>query len=257
MMKDVNKEKAHIEFTAEQHAMLFAWVSRALVEKIGVEKAGPVLKTAVKRYGEQRGRRMALRAENNHHKLDMLGYLTYGEWKAQKGEMAMLTIAEGANLRVSIPKCSWFTAWQEAGLIEYGKYYCQEIDAAVVRGFNPELKLEVKYIKPEDKPDCNMLFVGLKMGPAEMMTMLMRKLFKPGYSAFMPWDYHTGHLYKTVKDVLVGELGTDGKLAFDIALAEFSERYGKDAVEIIKEYEKVDFNVLPSGKSSMPAGGPD
>jgi hypothetical protein len=245
----MNKEEARKNFTAESHAMLFAWIAKAAIEKVGENKAGPALTKAVIRYGEQRGKRMAMRAKANHHPLDMLGYLAYGEWKAGKGEMQMLMSKELPNLRVKVPKCSWFTAWSAAGLTQYGKYYCQDIDVAVMHGFNPELKLEVGDIKPEGKQECDMLFHNARLGPSEMLTMSVRKMFKPGRTAIMSWDYHTGHVYKTMKEVLMEELGPAGEEAINQAMAEFSKRYGADAAQIVREYQDVDFNVLPVKKA--------
>jgi hypothetical protein len=242
----MNKEEARKNFTAGSHAMLFAWIAKAAIERAGEDKAGPIIKKAVIKYGEQRGKRMAMRAKANHHPLDMLGYLAYGEWKAGKGEMQMLISKEAPNLRVKVPKCSWFTAWREAGLTRYGKYYCQDIDVAVMHGFNPELNLQVGDIKPDGKQECDMLFCNAKLGPSEMLTMSMRKMIKPGRTAVMPWDYHTGHIYKTMKEVLAEGLGPVGEEAINQAMAEFSKRYGADAAQIIREYQNVDFNVLPA-----------
>ena len=242
----MNKKDARKGFTAESHAMLFAWIAKKAIDNVGENKAAPAIRKAVIRYGEQRGQRMAIRAMANHHALDMLGYIAYGEWKAGQGEMRMLISKEVPNLRVKVPKCSWFTAWQDTGLTQYGKYYCQDIDVAVIHGFNPELKLEVGDIKPEGKLECDMLFHNARLGPSETLTMLIRKVFKPGRTAVMPWDYHTGHIYKTMKEVLVKELGAMGEEVVNRAMAEFSNRYGADAAQIVKEYQDVDFDVLPA-----------
>ncbi len=245
----MNKEEARKRFTAGSHAMLFAWIAKAAIEKVGENKAGPAIKKAVIRYGEQRGKRMAMRAIANHHPLDMLGYLAYGEWKAGKGEMRMLISKELPNLRVKIPKCSWFTAWQGCRIDTIRQYYCQDIDIAVLHGFNPELKLQVGDIKPEGKQECVMLFYNARLGPSEMLTMLIRKTFTPGRKAVMPWDYHTGHIYKTMKEVLIRELGSAGEEAVNQAMLEFSNRYGAEAAQIVKEYQDVDFDVLPAKKA--------
>jgi len=242
----MNNEEVRKGFKAENQALLFAWIARATIDKVGKAKAEPVLKKAVIRYGEQRGKRMAMRATANSHVLDMLGYLSYGEWKAGKGEMQMLIIKEPPDLRVKAPKCSWHTAWSQAGLNEFGKYYCQSIDVAVLNGFNPTLRLEVTDIKPEGKPECVMLFHNARLGPAEMLALMGRKMFKPGRRALMPWDYHAGHIYKTMKEVLEEELGAVAEEIITAAMTEFSGRYGREAAEIVRQFENVDFNVLPA-----------
>ena len=58
------KEKTE-NVTAAHHALLFAWLTKAIIRRVGHEKAEPVVRQAVQRYGEQRGRRMAFRAQAN------------------------------------------------------------------------------------------------------------------------------------------------------------------------------------------------
>jgi len=244
----MSKEEVRKSFKAENQALLFAWIAKSAIEKMGKAQAEPVLKKAVIRYGEQRGKRMALRAAANRHPLDMLGYLSYGEWKAGKGEMQMIIIKQPPDLCVKAPKCSWYTAWSNAGLNEFGKYYCQSIDVAVMHGYNPALRLDVMDIKPEGKPECVMLFHDARLGPAEMLALMGRKMFKPGRKAVMPWDYHTGHIYKTMKEVLTQELGAAGNEIIKLAMAEFSKRYGAEAAQLVEEFDGVGFDTLPAGK---------
>ena len=45
------------------HALLFTCISQSVILEIGEKDGGPVLRDAVKKYGEERGRRMALRAQ--------------------------------------------------------------------------------------------------------------------------------------------------------------------------------------------------
>ena len=54
-----------VSFTAEHHALLFAWVAREAVALGGEQAAVPALRAAVRRYGEERGHRMALRAQQD------------------------------------------------------------------------------------------------------------------------------------------------------------------------------------------------
>lgn len=233
-------------FTAEHHAMLFAWIVREAIRGVGEEKAAPVIRKAVRRYGEQRGKRMAMRALANGHERSMLNYLAYVEWRAEKGGMVMKIAEKRPHMRVLIPRCCWHTAWGPADLMRYGKYYCMDVDEAIVRGFNPELKLEVKAIKPDGASDCEMVFHDLDLGPAGMLAFLYRKTFKPGRSALMPWDYHTGHIYKTVGDTIIGAFGKKGEEAVEAALAAFAGRYGDGAAEIVRGFKKTDFDRLPS-----------
>jgi len=42
-------------------------------------------------------------------------------------------------MRVEVTYCPLAAALREWGLSEYGKYFCQEIDAAIMRGYNPSV----------------------------------------------------------------------------------------------------------------------
>lgn len=83
-MEDVNIRE---QFTARHHALLFAWMAREVVVRVGETTAAPVLRAAVRSYGEQRGHRMALRAQQDGQPLSMAVYLSYREWQAGAGEM--------------------------------------------------------------------------------------------------------------------------------------------------------------------------
>ncbi len=56
-----------IEFTEEHHAMLFALISKAVIERAGEQHGEAIIRKAVRQYGAERGRRMALRAQANRH----------------------------------------------------------------------------------------------------------------------------------------------------------------------------------------------
>jgi hypothetical protein len=243
----MSSDSARSSFTAEYHALLFAWLVRELIARVGEQRASPVIRKAVREYGIQRGRRMALRARGNGHDLSMLNYLAYAEWKAGKGEMVTNIVEKKPQVRARLPRCCWHTAWKEYDLMQYGRYYCQEVDAALVYGFNPELKLEIAAIKPDGVEECDFFFHGATLGPINMLKFLFRKLVKPGKSALMPWDYHTGHIYKTVGDVFIAEFGEDGRKSVDAAMEQFIEKYGKDAAEVIAQFKNTDFNELTAG----------
>ena len=72
--------------SASHHAMLFAYLAKRTIDAFG--EAGKAAVTAgVRHYGEQRGRRMALRTQADGNLLDVENYLVYGEWEAFPGQM--------------------------------------------------------------------------------------------------------------------------------------------------------------------------
>ncbi len=74
-------------FTAQHHALLFTSISREVINTIGEENGEKLIRKAVRKYGQQRGKRMAIRAKRNGHDLTVANYFAYGEWEVPKDEM--------------------------------------------------------------------------------------------------------------------------------------------------------------------------
>lgn len=233
------------DVTAAHHALLFAWLAKAVIRRAGHEKGEPVVRQAVQRYGEQRGRRMALRAQANEHALTMANYLAYNEWEAGDGEMEQKLVERTPDLRVMIDKCPWYTAWEENDLIPYGRFYCLDVDKALVQGFNPELKLGVNSTRTNGGKSCDLRYYNANFTVVNMLGWGYKKFVNPGKKAVMPWEYHVGHLFKTMGEVITRKLGKVGHAAVDEAIAEYAKRYGTEAAQKILAYRTMDFSHLP------------
>ena len=223
------------EFTATHHALLFAWLSRAVVRRVGEARGEAVMRHAVRRYGEQRGRRMALRVEAEGHSLSMANYMTYGEWSVGEGEMAKQVLGVAPDAISHVTRCSWHTAWTRHNLMAYGRFYCLEIDEALVRGYNPALTLEVHGTMTSGAEHCEFVYRGAGLTQPD----------PPSKSPVMPWEYHCGHLLKTVSKAVTDDLGEVGAEVIEEAMAAFTERYGADATEIVGSFSATDFCRLP------------
>lgn len=223
-----------------------AWLGRQVFQRIGPVKGELILRKAVRRYGEQRGRRMALRAQSDGKELTMLNYLIYGEWSLTASEMTQrMEQNNHNNMRMLVERCPWQAAWMEEGLIEYGRLYCQEIDLALVRGFNPQLNLDVLKTQPNDRQPCELIFHGAPLTVSNSFTLMVGQKFNPGKRIILPWEYHVGHLYKAFSELLTAELGQTGREAAEAALVDFSTRFGVESTQIVKDYQQSDFNCLP------------
>lgn len=188
-------------FTATHHALLFAWIARALIRAAGEKEGERIIRKAVIKYAWQRGKRMAMRAQSNGHALTMANYIAYVEWKPPKGEMEQKLIERCPHARINVFKCPWHTAWQENNLVPYGRYFCMEVDRALVKGFNEELMIDIHGTRPNKAEFCDLIFRDAQMNVRNMMGLLYKKTIKLGRKAIMPWEYHTGHLYKTIYEV--------------------------------------------------------
>ena len=221
-----------LEFEAAHHALLFGWLVRAVVEEVGPEMGERAMRRAVRRYGRERGGRMAARAAADGRPRNLDSYVAYGEWRADPGSMEQAFVQRGPQARLLVDRCPWHTTWAENDLVSYGRLYCLEIDRALVEGFNPDLELEIRGTRPNGATRCDFLFHDA-LGDAAIEA--------PG-ARTMPWSYHLGHLYWTVREVVLEELGEAGETALRRALADFEARLGEKAVEAILAHRGTDFD---------------
>jgi hypothetical protein len=232
-------------FSERHHALLYALIAKKIVEQAGKDAGEAALRVAVRRYGEQRGRRMAIRALANGDDLSMTSFLIYGEWRSGTGLGQHDQTVVGPDVRMVVPRCPWALTWMETSLSVYGRLYCQEIDQALVRGFNPDLIIDVNRTQTNDGEPCDFLFHKAALLSGNTLAYIQDKSAALADGTVMPWEYHCGHLYKTFQEVLTGQLGDAGQEAVRAALDEFAARFSNHAVGIVVSYEKIDFNQLP------------
>lgn len=239
-------EKNIDAFTPAHHGLLMAWISRQVCQRVGPVKGEMLIRKAIRRYGEERGSRMARRALSYGKELSMVNYLIFGEWVAARGEVQQrLEPNNHNNLRMLVERCPWHAAWMQDDLVEYGSLYCQEIDLALLRGFNPELHLDVLKTQTNDHQACDFVFHGTPLNLSTNLALLVGKKLSPGKQVILPWEYHTGHLYKTMSEVIAVELGQAGQEAAEAALAEFADRFGAKAAQLVHSHLQTDFTTLP------------
>jgi hypothetical protein len=232
-------------FSESSHALLFALIARQVITTYGEQKGLFALRKATRSYGEQRGRRMALRARANGDELTMTNFLVYGEWRSVTDSGQQERIEEQADLRMLVQRCPWDEAWKEAHLLPFGRYYCQEIDAALLRGFNPDLLIEVNQTLSNDGLPCEFVYRQALLEPGKTLSYIHDKAALLEPQRLMPWEYHCGHLYQACSLVMGEEFGPPGRVTVQNALAEFALRYGGAAAGTVAGYLKTDFDRLP------------
>lgn len=130
------------EFTVEHHAVYYALLVKQALSYDEEQGKDRVLQ-ATRRYGEDRGRRMAGEAQKNGDPLIPATYFVYGELPAVTGESESALSFENGHIHSTVTKCGWIEAWKRHGLLEYGRCYCEVIDEGVYAGFSPSLKLKI------------------------------------------------------------------------------------------------------------------
>jgi hypothetical protein len=126
--------------------------------------------------------------------------------------------------------------------MEYGRYYCQEIDSALVRGFSPDLIIDVHGTRMNGGRTCRFTYHDAFTG-----TLVHENSQRPETARRLPWSYHTAHLYAAMRSVLEEQLGTIGRAACDAGLASFAARFGSAMAEYVNAHAGDDFGRLPEG----------
>ena len=243
-MEAVMETRTAEEFTPTHHAQLMAWIAKAVVAAAGEEEGERIIRKAVVKYGNQRGRRMALRAEADGRPRTITNYMAYAEVNT-RGAAKSKIVAKSPDARTYMLRCDWHDAWEENDLMRFGRYFCMEIDQAVVQGFNEELVLEVNGTMSNGAEYCDFVFRDANFTLPKMAGLVWKMAVSPGRRVVMPWEYHVGHLYKTLGEVIAEELGERAVDVMAAGLKDFRDRYGDSAAETVLAYQGVDFDQLP------------
>ena len=62
---------------------------------------------------------------------------------------------------------------------------------------------------------------------------LNKKKKSLGNACIKDFTFHTAHILHTVGDVLMEELGNDGAMAVSLARSDYSDMFGKDALDCL------------------------
>lgn len=185
-------------FSPRQHAVMFGLLAREILKEFG-DEGDTLLMDAVARYGQERGFRMARRCERRGSTKDMVGYFAYSEWSWPQG-FRKAVIQTEPYFAHYVYECPWCSAWKESGLSEYGRYYCRNVDENIVKGFNPELHLEMKsYLSAPEASCCEFHWKDAVMDEkngkcqAEIQGQI-------GTSCLRDFAYHTAHTFCTLLD---------------------------------------------------------
>ncbi len=137
-------------------ARLFGVVAEKVAERFG-DEGKEVIHEAVREFGESRGRDIAGRVKEAGKPLTVENYLKY--YDMARSASYEVESEESENYSEQKFKfCPLWATWEEAGQADVGYIYCSEIDAALVRGYNPEMKFTHHHHFRDGKGDCQMSF---------------------------------------------------------------------------------------------------
>lgn len=122
-------------------ARIFCTLTEELISQFG-EKGKETVINAVKKFGERRGREIAEIVKSLGKELTLKNYFIYSTFDGEQTTKYKINLVNG-NVELIIRKCVFCDGCKDWDKLEYGKLYCDYIDEAILKGYNPNLKIEV------------------------------------------------------------------------------------------------------------------
>lgn len=239
------KQEIRDKFDIPQHAVLFALIYRAAVELYGRQGAQRA-DNGTKVYGYQRGMRMAQRAVKDKQPLNMRNYLLYGRVKDKSGLSKTEVKSLSPVYATNCTHCGWCQAWQDAGLLEYGKNYCTYVDKSLVKGFNRELSININSVLSQGGDVCRFEWLGSSFENSEEAQKFFAQ--KPRIESYTIKDflYHTAHLLNAMFIGIQDKAGLDKATKIrEKAMADFRQMYGDEMADAVRyESMSTDFSKI-------------
>ena len=227
-------------FHEETHAFLIGAFYEALRRRFA-ERGDAALVLATRRYGFERGQRMACRAIRLGLPLDHASFMRLNEIPASglvrgaDGELVSLS----PDYEIHITNCPWNDRFRAMGCEAGGALYCANIDMAVSRGFNPAIRFEANG-SLNDGPCCVHIVRDVRYAAFPDAPVISR--FVPGY------DYHCAHLYYAFAGTCRSVFGEEGATVAEEVLARFGREWGEDMRARLEDFAGVDFSACPEGE---------
>lgn len=216
----------------EHHAVLYGLLAKEATQSSILARCA--LGKATAQYGKERGMRMSEYANQEGLERTMPAYSLFKEWRPlESGQMIPGNTIKQPSLITTVRRCEWVETWKKYGLLEYGKTYCIYVDKNLVKGFNPELELDIPALQSLGDPCCIFNW-GYNQTP-EIEADLADKREQIGEKYVRDFAFHTAHLYTCIKRVLIDHLGDEGRNICDRAVTEFINIFGESCWNAIQD----------------------
>lgn len=138
-------------------AQLFASMAKVVLDRLGPVEGEALVKEAVDNFGMERGKRIAARVQEEGLPLTLKNWLTHTDIGSENfGNVPDL---ENGDLVVRVSDCTFFKAAEEWGLGEYAGIYCKYADPAILRGYNPDIKLVLDSRHSTGEDHCRFRYI--------------------------------------------------------------------------------------------------
>ncbi|MDR1020475.1 MAG: L-2-amino-thiazoline-4-carboxylic acid hydrolase [Synergistaceae bacterium] len=226
-------------FYIDDHAVLYGLIARSAE---GTDPGGLAAVTpAIVRYCGERGLRAAARCLADGKDLTVRSYILYGEWADTRGWCRAGASSFEPCYTTRVVLCPWCEAWKKHGLLKYGEIYCEHTDRSLVRGFSPELRIEMGDILSRGGDVCAYNWLGFRFSP-EGEAELARERAAIAPRVTRDFLYHCGHLLRTFREELCARLGlAKGREAVSKSLGAYGEIFGQNKARAIEKESRTDF----------------
>jgi hypothetical protein len=140
----------------EQHLMHLLGAMAREAESVFGERGLEMVGRAVDHFGEERGRSVARVVTGAGKPLTLMNFFLYGDMDTSGNEMVPELV--GDELHIRVHKCIFADRLKDFGLEKYGVHYCNYIDTATLRGYNPKLELEIKSQLTSGAECCHFIY---------------------------------------------------------------------------------------------------
>lgn len=122
-------------------ARIFCTLAEETISQFG-EKGKETIIYAIKKFGERRGKEIAEIVKSLGKELTLKNYFIYSTFDSEQTTKYKINLVDG-NVELIIRKCVFCDGCKDWDKLGYGKIYCDYIDEAILKGYNPDLKIEV------------------------------------------------------------------------------------------------------------------
>lgn len=153
--KEVGKKyKTHF-FAMFSH--IFSTLAEEVIKEFG-KKGREVIGRAVEKFGEERGRKIGELVKSLGKELTLQNFFIYGDLDGGQITKMKPKIVDG-NMEIFIRDCVFCNAAKDWGKLDYGKIYCEFVDEAIIRGYNPDIKLEISKTLTHGDKKCHFKYI--------------------------------------------------------------------------------------------------
>ena len=223
--------------TPKHQALLIAFFIQETLNVLSRQGEQIIIK-AVCEYGEGRGNRMADKALKDGRKNDLLSFLLYGEIEWNDTGNKFKIAQRKPFFSVNAQKCFWHEIWVKNNMQEVGRIYCQDIDRAIMKGFNPDINFDVPQNMNDSSRHCVFNYRDWRLEFFDLIKFVFKKR-KAKKKAVEPWSFHCIDVYEKFSNVIIREAGEDGKSIIDKVTKRFTEEFGEAATIFLTSAESI------------------